>query len=183
MKSLLVTLFLVTGPHSLETGDARTVIAKSQGYFAQAEIDLKITRIVKMRDRYGTLETIDESRRKFDLYRSFVRRIRGNRTSRVHVLLPPMREPGGIRYVGGFGETGCARYGISASNGQSFNADSLPRLNHSAVAVTHEIAHTAGAKHVDNVPNIMHPAALQFADDPELGWASSTVYRMKRCVR
>lgn len=180
--SILVTLLLVTGPHSLSVGETRLVIDKSKAHYAEAGIDLKVNRIIKRRDSRENLETISESQHKFDLYRSFVRRAKINSRSRVHVLLPPMLEPGGVRYIGGWGESGCNSHGISSSNGQAIRSNGLDGLEPSSIAMSHEVAHTLNAEHKDGVVNIMHPAALQFTGQP-IGFLSSTIYRMKRCLK
>lgn len=179
--SILVTLLLVTGPYSLDVGQARIVIDKSKAHFAEAGINLKVNRIIKRRDSRANLETISESEHKFDLYRSFVRRAKINSRSRVHVLLPPMLEPGGVRYIGGWGESGCNPRGVSSSNAQAIRSNGLEGLVPSAIALSHEVAHTCGAEHRGGV-NIMHPAALQFWDRP-VGFLQSTIYRMRRCLK
>ena len=179
--SILVTLLLVTGPYSLSIGETRLVIDKSKAHYAQAGINLKVNRIIKRRDSRANLETISESERKFDLYRSFVRRAKINSRSRVHILLPPMQEPGGIRYIGGWGESGCNPRGVSSSNAQSVRSNGLDGLEPSSIAMSHEVGHTLNAVHNDKTSNIMHSAALQFTGQP-IGFLSSTIYRMKRCL-
>jgi len=180
--SILVTLLLVTGPYSLDVGQARIVIDKSKAHFAEAGINLKVNRIIKRRDSRANLETISESEHKFDLYRSFVRRAKINSRSRVHVLLPPMLESGGVRYIGGWGESGCNSRGVSSSNGQAVRSNGLDGLEPSSIALSHEVAHTANAEHNDKTPNIMHSAALQFTGQP-IGFLASTIYRMRRCLK
>lgn len=178
--SILVTLLLVTGPYSLNVGEARIVIDKSKAHYSEAGLELKIPRIVKMRDRYAQLETISESRLKFNLYRDFLRTTRKRVKGRTHVVLPPLIESTGIRFIGGFAESGCNPKGVGVSNAQRTRSNGLDGLEPSSIALSHEIAHTAGAKHEDGV-NIMHPAALQFTGQP-IGFLQSTVYRMKRCL-
>lgn len=180
--SIFITLLLVTGPYSLDVGQARIVIDKSKAHFAEAGINLKVNRIIKRRDSRANLETISESEHKFDLYRSFVRRAKINSRSRVHVLLPPMLESGGVRYIGGWGESGCNSRGVSSSNGQAVRSNGLDGLEPSSIALSHEVAHTANAEHNDKTPNIMHSAALQFTGQP-IGFLQSTIYRMRRCLR
>lgn len=179
--SILVTLLLVTGPYSVSTGELRQIVATSTKHYAEAGIKLKVNKIYKLRDRHENLETISESEQKFYLYRSFVRRVGYDRKGRVHIVLPPMREPSGIRFIGGWGEGRCYSRGVSVSNGQAVRSNSLDGLVPSAIALSHEVGHTCGAEHRGGV-NIMHPAALQFWDRP-VGFLQSTIYRMRRCLK
>lgn len=182
IPNILVTLLLVTGPYSLSVGEARIVIDKSKAHYTEAGINLKVKRIYKIRDRHANLETISESRRKFELYRSFVRRVGYGGKGRTHALLPPMLEPSGLRYIGGFGEGGTCHGRFSLSNGAPVRSNGMEGLTMSSIALSHEVAHTAGAEHKDGIINIMHPAALQFSGQP-IGFLQSTVYRMKRCLK
>jgi len=179
--SILVTLLLVTGPYSVSTGELRQILATSTQHYAEAGIKLRVNKIYKLRDRHENLESISESRQKFYLYRSLVRRAGYDRKGRVHIVLPPMREPGGVRYIGGFGESGCNPRGVSVSNGQAVRSNGLEGLTPSSIALSHEVAHTVNAKHEGGI-NLMNPAALQYWDRP-VGFSQSTVNRMRRCLK
>lgn len=181
-----LTVLLVTGPHSVSTGELRQIFEKSTKHYAEAGIKLKVKRIYKIRDRYANLETISESERKFYLYRSFVRRVGYGGNGRIHAVLPPMLELNGYRYLGGFAEGSCnGRF--SLSNAQRIRLSPDPTvsgtesLTMSGIAFSHELAHTLNAEHNDKTPNIMHSAALQFSGQ-KIGFLQSTIYRMKRCL-
>jgi len=179
---LPLTLLLVTGPYSLSVGELKDqVLPRSRAHFAEAGIKLKVNHIYKMRDKHRDLETISESRMKFEIYRDFARRFRGKRTGRIHIELPPMIE-GPIRYIGGFAEGGCRPLGVSVSNGAPIRSNGGEAFTMSSIAFSHETAHTANAVHNEKVPNIMHPAALQYSGQP-IGFLSSTIYRMRRCLK
>lgn len=178
--SILVTLLLVTGPYSLNVGEARIVIEKSKAHYSEAGMNLNVPRIIKMRDRYAQLSTISQSRLKFNLYRDFLRTTRKRVKGRTHVVLPPLRESTGVRFIGGFAESGCNPKGVSVSNAQRTRSNGLDGLEPSSIALSHETAHTAGARHEDGI-NIMHPAALQYSGQ-KIGFLGSTIYRMKRCL-
>lgn len=183
IPNILVTLLLVTGPYSLSIGELKDqVISKSQAHYAAAGFRLAPTKtIYKIRDRYAQLSTISESRRKFNLYRSFVRRVGYGSKNRVHAVLPPMLEPNGLRYIGGYGEEGCNSGGFSLSNGQGVRSNGGEGYTMSAIAISHEVGHTLGLSHIDSFPNIMHSAALQFAGQP-IGFTQRSVRDMKRCL-
>ena len=184
IPTIVVTFLLVTGPYSLSIGELKDqVLPKSQAHYSAAGFRLQPTKtIYKIRDRYAQLSTISESRRKFNLYRSFVRRVGYGSKNRTHAVLPPTIEPTGIRYIGGFGEAGCNTHGFSLSNGQPARSNGGEGYTMSAIAISHEVGHTLGLEHIDSFPNIMHSAALQFAGQ-DIGFTQRSIRDMKRCVK
>lgn len=177
-----LTVLLVTGPYSVDVGQARIVIDKSKAHFAEAGVKLKVNRIIKVRDSYPRLNKLDKGDQKLWLYREVVWKRGYNRRNRTYVILPPMIDSSGIRWIGGFAENSrCLLRGVAVGNAQAVSNSGQERLTSSGICMSHETAHLTGATHIDGI-NIMDPAALQFWDRP-VGFLQSTIYRMRRCLK
>ena len=180
--SILVSLLLVTGPYSLDVGSARIVIDKSKAHYAEAGVNLKVSRIIKIRDNYPRLNKLDKGDQKLWLYREVVWKRGYNRRNRTYVMLPPMIDSSGIRWIGGYAESSrCLPRGVAVGNAQAVSNSGQERLTSSGICMSHEIAHLTGATHIDGV-NIMDGAALRYWEQP-IRFLQSTVYRIRRCLK
>ena len=192
IPNILVTFLLVTGPGNFSSGETLAAIAQSKAQFAEAGINLKVNRIIKIRDRYESLQSRQESNRKFWLYRDFIRRAGYGNKGRVHAILPPMYERTGIYWIAGRGEEGCNFNGFSSSNGWGLGPINGAGGRAAITAITHEIAHTLGAEHIDSCgiaypmggcPNIMHSNALAYAMVQKVSFLQRSIRTMKECLK
>ena len=106
----------------------------------------------------------------------------------VHILLPPVYDSSGVDYGGGVASGTCT---INTLNGYSYsisrkkNLAGEDRQEQSVVSALHEISHSLGATHTDNVdpvPNIMYQDAISYVrEDATLPWSQVTIAEIRAC--
>ena len=123
----------------------------------------------------------------FRVRRFFLRRPENDIDRLYLAAVGPFIQTDGTRWMLGFARSVCVfgrTHPYAFATVQSVNAFGADRVRHSAVVVTHELAHLMGASHDDSNANIMHSVALTFVDsNPGLGFNSKAISEMRSCLR
>lgn len=105
----------------------------------------------------------------------------------LHLVPPFMAQ--GRRWFGGVAIGQCnvlwGRMHAVATVGLH-NTDGLDRFDHSVLVGLHEMGHLFGASHLDDGPNVMHPAAGHFClhdNNCMLPWDSRSKFEILTCTR
>lgn len=166
MKTLYIIFVVLTGANGMSRDQIYTIIEKSKAHYAEIGINLRARRVYFYNDPTPQSNILSDRKRKFNnlgSYRYYLSKRKPLlRSSIVHFILPPGVESDGTRYIWGLSQGVCRRKGISASTAQQYNAKGEIRVEESAVAVSHEVGHTAGAYHVPD-PSIMNLDALPYS--------------------
>lgn len=185
---LSVALVHVQGQNALTKERALTLFNEAAKVYEQ-ELGIRLqlksfrTRSDPFKGRYQTLGTRDRSTL-LRLWEGWFRRHNEGSVLRIS-LLPPVWNNNKY-WLAGIANGICTYKGrinpVAYSNGEELNQDGEARFYHSVVGFTHELSHLAGASHDDSNPNIMHPAALNYAASGELHFNYQAKEQIYACI-
>ena len=107
----------------------------------------------------------------------------------VHIVTDALVGENGERYIGGLSPV-CPKQVIdrvSTSAWKDKTSEGLDRIEHSKIALWHEVAHQLGAKHDDSNCNIMNSDAMGCFSKTDLGkafylnWNKKAVHQVRHC--
>lgn len=157
-----LTVVRVIGQNSVSEQQAEHIVKYAKRMLKRAQISGAVN-IEDMIDAYPTLNTIEDSLAKHQLYKTLLSQsAQFGSLGRYYVMMPPMIGGSGYAgYIGGFSQI-CQplnkpRYSTGNAIWRHLSSGES-RIKKSAIIMAHEIGHMMGAYHDDSNVNIMHPA-------------------------
>ena len=192
MKTILITIILVTGPHGFDKGQTANMYQEVQQRLkAEVGVGLKLKKLSRRSDifkQYSSLNSRLQRYLKWKLYLTSIGRLKSKEL--VHLIMPPMPHTDGKRYISGYASSICTYKKfktMSMSNAQMVNQDGAARFEQSTLAMLHEISHILGATHQDWTPNVMHGAAMAYLPTGASHWSLPllpvTVEQVRKCTK
>lgn len=162
-KAEPITIVRVIGPNAVSESQALIVAKYARRMLKRVQIGGLVT-VESMVDAYPTLNTIDDSLLKHQLYKvQLSQSLQFGSLGRYYIMMPPMVGVSGYQgYIGGFSQICQPLNKPRYSTGNAIwkhLATGEGRIKKSAIVMAHEIGHMMGAQHDDSDVNVMHPAA------------------------
>ena len=179
MICMKLVVVAVIGAYSLPYSHTVSLAREAEAAFARAGICVDVVRVQKARDRHPGFSRLNQRTARWYRWQT-APVVRRNRGSNVHFVFPPMVEPNGTRWMAGAANNCKYRDGTSWSSGQLYNDRGEPRRYQSLVAMTHEVAHLAGADHDNSGCNVMHEGALS-CGNVSIDFRPPAINEMRRC--
>lgn len=168
-NTIALSIIFVRGPYGVTRAQfIHNVLPAANAIMAPLELDVRRIRII----RDPKMAQGDPSwvqLQNWGQYKMLAVRNRWTRKNRVtHFILPPMLWQGG-KWVGGVASNDCYRTSpaVAISNALATRTNGKSGVLFSAIALAHEVLHTAGASHQDDERwpgGVMSANALQWVD-------------------
>ena len=169
----------VTGPDSITQQHLVEAIQDCSSRLAAAtnnKVTIKVTSLTEIPQYSDSINSLSDSDRVTALNDSVaMAKVLGLNDKRhlVHFIQPPALVDGG-RWYAGRAQSICKAHGVSMSNAGI-------KQEHSVVGLCHELGHTLGMSHLEDIPaTMMHPNALAY-DATRLEFSSKSIRQMRLC--
>lgn len=177
-QTIPLSVLNAQGTHAVSCAEGRSMVRDTQRLFQRVGVHISLRHYQCRQNPWKrplklTEESIGDVHWFFDEEWFVGSRYRGSKWLH-HVILPPILDQEGSRWLAGYSYLSCYRAGknISTSNATMQSAQGISRYRHSVIAMAHELGHLLGADHDDSFPaSIMHSAAMHYVDGVE-GWMS-----------
>ena len=182
--AVLINVILVQGSYGVTTQEWETIKQETKAIYARElrgrNVPLRFS--TPIYEESGITYTLSN---KEEAYYSWRDRLRKEGKKGIWLVVLPPVEDNGLRYIAGYARTTCFKdlnLAVVVVFLQSKNSYGDNRLLHSSYAITHELGHAMGAKHVDSM-TIMHPNPLPWVTQyGALPFDIKSKREMRRCV-
>lgn len=177
-EPLKVRMVYARGPNSLPRAQAKQLVDRALEEIRQ---ETGVTATVR---RFIVLDKNPFQSMHSDLsqahlaWASWVLYFRDTSEASVNLAVVPPWKVNGIYWLLGYAHQ-CKEGGTAMVTMEPTNQDGLDRIAHSYTSLKHELMHVLGAKHRDNVCNIMHSAAMNCV--PNTSTLRESVNEIKSC--